>query len=112
MLYGNQALSFVMRVVDAIVTVIGLVLLLRLLLLFFGANPNARFVQWTYATTADLMNPFVGIFPVWHLGGGYMLDLSVVFAMAAYGALGWLAVYVLSLFGLHPHPPRPITAEH
>lgn len=84
------------NIVDAIIGIIEMVLGLRLALLFLGANPSAGFVQWLFSVTDGLMRPFIGMFPAWTLGAGYILDFSTLAAMVAYGILGWLITYIIS----------------
>lgn len=99
----------VAHVIDTIVGLVAAALLIRLLLRFLGANPNTRFVQWIYEATAPLMAPFANIFPSWQLGYGYVLDISVLVAMIAYGILGWIIMHVIALiFGRMPVTNRDL----
>jgi hypothetical protein len=79
-----------------LVLVTGL-LLLRIILRLFGANPSTAFVNWIYNTTGDLMAPFRGIFPTPTLGEGYVLDLPAIFALIVYILIGLLILALLSL---------------
>jgi uncharacterized protein YggT (Ycf19 family) len=85
-----------------LVLVTGL-LLIRIILRLFSANPNTTFVNWIYTTTGDLMAPFRGIFPTPTLGEGYVLDLPAIFALIIYTLIGLL---ILALLGLLAGPWR------
>lgn len=67
-------------------------LLLTFILLLFGANPEAGFVEWVYRSTERAMAPFRGIFEPIVLNDQSVLDTSVLFAMV---------VYTLVALGLH-----------
>jgi hypothetical protein len=41
------------------------------------------------------MAPFRGIFPTAHIGNGYTLDFSAIFAMVVYAIVGYLLVSLL-----------------
>jgi len=87
--------AFVLRVVDTVIGIIELMLGLRLLLEFLGANPASAFVAWLYSVTDTLSGPFAGAFPSLAVGG-FVLDLSIIFAMIGYGLIGWLIAQLLS----------------
>lgn len=73
----------------AYVIVTEAVLVLGFLLLLFGANPAAPFVEWVYRSLDRAMEPFRGMFTPIDLGlggdaaPGAVLDTSVLFAMVA-----------------------------
>ncbi|WP_114856050.1 YggT family protein [Brachybacterium sp. YJGR34] len=78
--------------VYAYLVVTEVVLLLGFILLLFGANANAGFVQWAYRSLDRAMEPFRGIFSAIELGetGNQVesvLDTSILFAMLVYGLL-------------------------
>lgn len=60
-------------------------LLLGFFLLLFGANPDAPFAEWVYRGLARVMAPFRGLFEPVPLDGRSVLDVSILFAMIAYG---------------------------
>lgn len=90
--------------IDLFVGLVEILLSLRVIFQLFAANPDNSFVHWIYATSGDIMAPFRGIFPVAHLGHGYVLDISAIFAMIIYGIVGYLLVSLLSW--LPPQKPR------
>ncbi|WP_162801498.1 YggT family protein [Brachybacterium saurashtrense] len=74
------------------VLVTEVVLVLGFILLLFGANPDASFVQWVYRALERSMEPFRGIFSPIDLGktGNQVeavLDTSILFAMIVYGVV-------------------------
>ncbi|MBI5456661.1 YggT family protein [Candidatus Kaiserbacteria bacterium] len=83
------------RIADSIIGAIELALGLRLLLILFGANANAGFVAWLYAITDSLMQPFIGIFPAWHLADAFILDVSTLVAMLVYAIFGWVVIQLI-----------------
>lgn len=68
---------------------------LRLILKLFGASAISPFVSWVYTTSSPLVTPFEGIFPAPDLGGGFVLELAVLFAMAIYGLLAYLLIQIV-----------------
>jgi hypothetical protein len=83
--------------------VVEIVLALGFLLLLFGANPSAGFVEWVYRSVDRAMDPFRGIFAPIELGTTgndveAVFDTSILFAMVIYGivalalsaAIAWL----------------------
>jgi hypothetical protein len=64
----------------------------RLILRLLAASPEAPFVSWIYDTSASLLYPFRGMFPVQTLESGVVLEISTLFAILAYAILGWLLV--------------------
>ncbi len=70
--------------------VVEVILFVGFLLLLFGANPTAGFVEWWYRSLDRVMAPFRGIFTPIHLGTTTgdveaVFDTSVMFAMIVYG---------------------------
>lgn len=66
-----------------------IVLMFRVFLLAFSANPSAGFVNFIYNTSADFLQPFRGIFPPRAVGETGYLDVSALFAIIVYGLLAW-----------------------
>ena len=69
-------------------------LVLRVLLKAFAANPAAGFVQFVYNASAPLVAPFRGIFPAVEGESGSVLDFSILFAILMYG-IAALAIHSL-----------------
>lgn len=77
--------------------VIGLteaVLVLRIVLRLFAANPTASFVHWIFTTSDTLLAPFRGVFPNPVIGRSYVLDFTALFALIVYALFGSLLAYL------------------
>lgn len=70
----------------AVLTVLGIRFVFKLL----GANQLNDFVDWIYDTSAVLLQPFRGIFPVEVIDRTYILEFSTLFAMVIYAVVGYL----------------------
>ena len=88
--------NFISQIVYAVIGIIQFMLALRLVLVLLGANPAAEFVAWVYSVTGRLAAPFLGAFPALNLGG-FVIELSIIFAMIGYAIIGWLIMRVISL---------------
>lgn len=73
---------------------VDVLLIFRVFLLAFAANPNAGFARFIYTTTADVMAPFRGLFPPHPVQSTGYLDVSALFAILVYTLL----VFVLGAF--------------
>jgi len=108
MRYVALGARFVGYLVYFYVIVVEIFLFLGFILLLFGANTSAGFVEWVYRNLDRAMNPFRGIFTPIELGmtGGNevesVFDTSILFAMIIYAILGiaahaaihWLTVRI------------------
>ncbi len=59
-------------------------------LLMFNANTASSFVAFIYDWAAFFAQPFAGMIAPTPLPNGGMISWSALFAMAAYGVLGWI----------------------
>lgn len=89
---GTRFLAYLINLVLGIVEII---LSLRLILKFLGANSGAPFVRWLYATSVPLLQPFQGIFPTPTLEGRFTLEFSTLFALVVYALIGYFILEVL-----------------
>ena|SRR5258708_4147571 len=70
-----------------------LLLVFRVVLRFFNANPDATFVHWVYANTQILVEPLRNFFTTSDVvARGWVVDFVALSAMAFYAALGYLVV--------------------
>lgn len=76
------------RVVSFIIGVIITFIALRFVLLLFGANPGAGFVQLVYAVSDIFMAPFVAIFRTQRVENA-TFEWSALVAIAVYALIGW-----------------------
>lgn len=80
----------VLTIINFIFGLIELILLLRIVLELFAANPLTPFVSWTYSVSTTLLYPFQGIFPSPVLRGGFVLDISAIVALLVYTIIAYL----------------------
>jgi hypothetical protein len=76
--------------------VIEILIVIRLILLMAGANPDALFSGIIYAVTEPLVLVFTGVFPS-PSGQGHQLEAASVLALIVYPLLLWAVVRLLSL---------------
>jgi len=86
--------------VNFVFSVIGFLLGLRILLRFFGANPNTPFVRWIYESSDSLLAPFAGIFPVTRIDGGFIIDFPAIFGVIIYAFIGYLIMEVVEIIAV------------
>lgn len=92
-MYGANLIISLVNFVSGLVE---LLLAVRLLLKILGANAIAPFVTWVYATSAPLLQPFIGIFPAPSVDGRFVIEFSTLFAIVAYAILAYLIIEVLA----------------
>ena len=88
-----------------IIAVIIAVILIRFVLLLFGAQTGVPFVDFWYAMTAPLIAPFAGIFgslDTYNDYTGQRVELESLVAMLIYGVLGYLVVWATRLLRHEP----------
>jgi uncharacterized protein YggT (Ycf19 family) len=78
---------FVLGLINFFLALVELFLGLRVILRFFGANPDNGFVQFIYNSSGALMQPFRGVFPTETIGNNHVVDFSALFAMVVYGLI-------------------------
>jgi hypothetical protein len=75
------------KLTQIFLTIALFVLGLRVLFSLLDADLTNNFVGWIYATSVTLMYPFRGIFSVEVATSDHVLEVAVIFAMAAYALL-------------------------
>ena len=90
---------FLKRVASTAIALIEFILALRFILELLGANPVAPFVAWVYNMTDGFVAPFSGAFQSLNVGG-FVLDLSTVFAMIGYAIIGGIVSWLLGFLSL------------
>ncbi|MDP4000005.1 MAG: YggT family protein [bacterium] len=88
-----------------IIAVIVSVILIRFILLLFGARTGVPFVDFWYGMTAPLIAPFAGIFgslDTYNDYTGQRIELEALVAMLIYGVLGYLVVWATRLLRHEP----------
>ncbi len=87
--------------IDTIVGFIELLIGVRILLKFFGANLATPFVAWVYETSRPLLAPFANMFPSPTFTSGFVIEFSALFALIFYAFIGVLVEEALQrLYGL------------
>jgi hypothetical protein len=81
--------AVVTRVIWFVFGAIQVLIAIRFLLLLFGANPEAGFVQVSYALSGVFMLPFVAVFKTQRLSGAAVFEWSALIAIAMYGVVAW-----------------------
>jgi uncharacterized protein YggT (Ycf19 family) len=84
---------YLSRLIHLIIGLAEIVLVLRIILRLFAANPTASFVHWIYTTSNTLLEPFRGIFQTGVIDKSYVLDFTALFALVIYGLIGALLIY-------------------
>ncbi|MEA2056234.1 MAG: YggT family protein [Patescibacteria group bacterium] len=85
----KELCNFVFALID-------ILLVFRFVLKLLAANAGASFVTWIYNTTQPLLNPFLMIFPIPKIKGGFTLEFTTLFAIFAYTFIGYLIREVLA----------------
>ncbi|RYM06175.1 YggT family protein [Sporolactobacillus sp. THM7-7] len=86
------------KVISILVTYVQIVIALKILLQFFGANATP-FVGLINSLNEPLLQPFAGTFqPV--VLDGHVLNLSAVFALIVYSVIGFGLQKILGLIKL------------
>lgn len=80
----SRSLHAVAQVISLVLGIVELLLLVRIVLLFFGANPTAEFTSLIYGWSNPLVAPFQGVFPNVVGTGGGVLDAAAILAMIVY----------------------------
>jgi len=66
------------------------IIVLRILLKFFGAHEFVPFVSWIFQTSQPLLDPFEGMFPSVLGKRGFTIDVSSLFALLVYAFVAYL----------------------
>lgn len=88
----NQRGFTVKRIIYFILGVIEVLLAIRLVFKFLGANPSSNFVSYIYTTTQGLLAPFHAIFRSTATQGietTAVLEPSTMIAMVVYALIAW-----------------------
>ncbi|WP_257349638.1 YggT family protein [Pseudalkalibacillus decolorationis] len=97
--FGVYIVNLFMGIIEALI-------LLRIILKLFGANPYTPFVQWIYNFTMPLLSPFRNIFPSPIFMDRYELELTSIFALIVYGILSYFLVQFFLMLNSGNDPKR------
>ncbi len=89
----SAGFAWVMNSIYFLVALLEVLLTLRFLLRFSGANTENVFTQSIYRLSAPFIAPFATLFisPVYG-GGANIFDINILVAIVVYSLLCWLAV--------------------
>ena len=90
-----RILNFLSKLLNAVVTVIEIVLLIRFVFILLGVKSSGRFVGWIYETTGPLVFPFKSIFQQLDFRG-FTIDITTLLSIIAFGIAGIILVKVIS----------------
>lgn len=94
----------VTQLVYLVLGFVEMILGLRVVLIFFRANPESLFTQWIHKIGKPLLIPFVNIFPATVVEKRYVLDVSTVFSMFIYAVVAVLTLYLIRTSGPKKKP--------
>ncbi len=93
----NAAVTRIVQLVHFLTGTLAVLLLLRVVLRLFGANPNNQFAQVIYGLSNPFVAPFANLFKNPVLGKLVVFDINALVAVFAYALLGWLVGRLLWL---------------
>ena len=86
----NAAVTRIVQLVQFLTGALGVLLLLRVFLRLFAANPNNQFAQVIYGISNPFVAPFANLFRNPVLGSSIVFDINALVTVLAYALLGWL----------------------
>jgi uncharacterized protein YggT (Ycf19 family) len=97
-MYTTKALLYL---IDFIFGIIEILIGLRLILKFLGANPSTPFVSWVYSVSYPLIYPFQGIFPSSIIQGRFYIEISALVALLVYALIDYLIGEFVNFLNYH-----------
>lgn len=79
-------------------SLVGVLLMFRFVLKFFGANPSTPFVDFIYQNTQPLLAPFLYAFPTPSISGRFVIEFTTLFALFVYAFISYIIEEVLNIF--------------
>lgn len=95
----NATITRLVQVIYFLTGALGVLLLLRVFLRLFGANPNNEFAQVIYGLSHPFVDPFANLFANPVLGRSQVFDINALVAIVAYALLTKLVGRLIWLFG-------------
>jgi hypothetical protein len=87
------------RLINLVIGIIIAFIVLRMILLLFGANQGNALVDLIYGISAVFVAPFYGMFGNTPTFGASVFDVSSLVAIIAYALIGW-GLVALTTIGL------------
>lgn len=94
---ASRTLHGIAQIISLALGIVELVLLVRIVLLFFGANPTAEFTSLIYGWSGPLVAPFQGVFPNVIVTAGGVIDAAAILAMIVYAIAARVVEAVLRM---------------
>lgn len=88
-----------------LIAVVEVLILIRFILLLFGARTGVPFVDFWYNLTAPVIRPFAGMFGninTYNTYTGQRIELEALVAMLVYGLIGYLVILGIRLLRRNP----------
>lgn len=95
----NAVISRIVQVIYFLTAALGVLLLLRVVLRLFGANPNNEFAQTIYNLSSLFVGAFDNLFGTPALGKSQVFDINALVAIVAYAIVAWLVGRFIWLIG-------------
>jgi uncharacterized protein YggT (Ycf19 family) len=95
----NAVVNRLVKFIYFLTGALGVLLLLRVLLRLFGANPNNTFAQVIYSLSDPFVAPFATLFGTPELGKSQVFEINTLVAIVAYVILGYLVGRLIWLLG-------------
>jgi hypothetical protein len=114
---GQRLLTFkASQLIWLVFGVLEVLLALRIGFMLVGANAGSPVVAMIYGITAVFLVPFVGLIGSPTVGG-FVLEISSMFAMLIYALIGWVIDRLVWLIFYRPREPmigvtKTTTSEH
>jgi hypothetical protein len=86
---GTQIVWYILGLIEAL-------LIFRLILKLFGANPNAGFSDFIYSVSHVFAAPFLSVFNISTVEGS-VLEWTTLLAMLVYWIIGWGIVKLFTM---------------
>lgn len=97
----RQGLFQMTRFMWTALGILEIMLALRFLLKFIGANPVSGFAWFTYAITALFVEPFTDLVSTWS-SGAMIFEVTTLIAMAVYALFFWGLMRVIRIIADRP----------
>ena len=97
------------RILYTLLGILEILLGLRFVLKFIGANPDAGFSAFIYGITNIFVAPFYALFHTPQVGGS-IIEVNTLIAMAVYALLVWIIARLLSI-GMDRSTSRTVTSS-
>lgn len=95
----NATIGKLVQIIYFLTGALGMLLLLRMVLRLFGANPDNTFAEFIYNLSEPFYAPVANLFGTPKFGNSQIFEINALVAIAAYAILGWLVGRLVWLIG-------------